>query len=445
MIDCCYNRINLHNLPEEGQVDSEKIGSASEHLQLLERLIDICSRLSAMPDQETFLQSIIKAAAELTGCELASILELDEGGGSLHFLALPWGHRDALNPIRIPLQDSIAGWVFQNEKPAKIPDVSAEPRHFKGADLAAGFTTRTLMAVPIIYQGEKLGVLEAVNKEGPAHYTEEDLIVLETLASQAAVAIQNWRLQGRVQLAQDQISQLDRMKNDFIAIASHELRTPLGLILGHATYLREVIQPELRPQVDTIVQSAMRLKEIIESTARMDNAQRGLASLNPHPVAIRQLIEEVLVNFQKEAQEKKVSLRADLGEDELLVDGDPSKIGIALSNLVKNAITFTDPGGHVVILAIPTPGYVKVSVIDDGIGIPPGDLPRIFERFYQSESHLTRKHGGMGLGLSVARVLIEIHGGHIWVESEQGKGSNFTFMLPVNADQAGAASHVPTS
>jgi two-component system sensor histidine kinase VicK len=119
-----------------------------------------------------------------------------------------------------------------------------------------------------------------------------------------------------------------------------------------------------------------------------------------------------------------------------------SKISIALSNLVKNGITFTDAGGTVFIVAEQIPGYVKVSVIDDGIGIPTRDLPHVFERFYQVESHLTRKHGGMGLGLSVAKVMIELHGGRIWAESVEGKGSNFTFILPIDSGQADAGSRV---
>jgi signal transduction histidine kinase len=118
------------------------------------------------------------------------------------------------------------------------------------------------------------------------------------------------------------------------------------------------------------------------------------------------------------------------------------KISIALSNLVKNAIMFTNEGGHVFVQVEQVPGYVKISVIDDGIGIPPADLNRIFERFYQVESHLTRKHGGMGLGLSVSKVMVEMHGGKILAESVEGKGSNFTILLPMNQAQVNAAQKV---
>ena len=130
------------------------------------------------------------------------------------------------------------------------------------------------------------------------------------------------------------------------------------------------------------------------------------------------------------------------GRVELLVEGDASKISIALSNVVRNALDFNNPGGHVSILAGQIPGFVKISVIDDGIGIPAKDLPHVFERFYQVESHLTRRHGGMGLGLSVAKVMTELHGGRISAESVEGQGSNFTILLPVNPEQATPAGRV---
>jgi signal transduction histidine kinase len=126
----------------------------------------------------------------------------------------------------------------------------------------------------------------------------------------------------------------------------------------------------------------------------------------------------------------------------LVVEGEEGKIAIILSNLIKNALAFTDPGGHIAVAAERVPGYVKVTVVDDGIGIPVSDLPRIFERFYQVEGHLTRKHGGMGLGLSVAKAMVEMHGGRISVESAEGKGSIFTVLLPVNRSQATAAEKV---
>jgi len=416
--------------------------SSTDRTRLLERLLEISRTLSASLDLEPFLHSLIAAASELTGSEAASILELEEGGEQLRFLALPWFHRDVLKSVKVPLRSSLAGWVHEHGQPVIIPDVAAEPRHFKGVDLASEFTTRSLVAVPITYQGQKLGVLEVINKTSQANYTEEDLTILETLASQAAIAIQNTHLMNKLQKTQDGISQLDRMKSDFIGIASHELRTPLGLILGHATFLREIIPADYHDQMDIIVRNSIRLKEIIDSIANMDNAQRGMASIRAHTVSIKRVVEEVMDSFHQEAQKKRITMHSDLGQNELLVQGDASKISIALSNMVQNAILFSNPDGRVYIVAELIPGYVKISVIDDGIGIPSKDLPHVFERFYQVESHLTRKHNGMGLGLSVAKVMIEMHGGRIWAESIENKGSNFTFILPASSGQVDAANRV---
>jgi len=419
--------------------------SSTRRIHVMERLLEISRTLSASLELEPFLHSLIAAACELARCETASILKPEEGGEQLSFVTMPWFHRDLLKSVKVPMGASVAGWVFKNGQPAVVPDVAVEPRHFKGADKAADYITHSLMAVPITFQGEKLGVLEVVNKTNKAHYTEEDLTILETLASQAANAIQNTRLVNEVKKSQEQLDRLDLMKSDFIAITSHELRTPLGLILGHATFLREATPPEYHAQLDTIVHNAMRLKEIIDSLTNMDNAQRGTASLRARLVSIKRIVEDVMNSLNQDAQKKNIAMNANLGQSDLLVEGDVAKISIAITNVVKNALDFTNPGGHVTIVAEQIPGFVKVSIIDDGIGIPANDLAHIFERFYQVESHLTRKHGGMGLGLSVAKVMTEIHGGRIWAESMEGKGSNFTFILPVTPGQPDAESQFLTS
>lgn len=415
--------------------------TAAERLKRLERLLEVTRNLSAALDLEPFLQSIVSVACELTESETASILELDESGQALRFLAVPFFHRDVLRGVQVPLEGSVAGWTIQNAQPLIVPDAAADKRHFKEADRHSGFSTRNLLAVPILFRGQPVGALEAVNKAG-VHYTEDDLTILETLASLAALSLRNHALEQRIRTFHDEMAELDRLKNNFIAITSHELRTPLGLILGHATFLREQLEGVHHDQLDTIIRNATRLKDIIENLANVDNYETGAARVRQRSVSMARIVEEVVESYRPDAEKKGVILRADVGKHELPVEADGGKIAIALGNLVKNAIIFTDKGGHVFVTAEPVPGYVKVSVVDDGIGIPSKDLPRIFERFFQVESHLTRRHGGMGLGLSVAKVMIEMHGGRIWAESVEGKGSNFTFLLPVNSDQASAAQRV---
>jgi signal transduction histidine kinase len=170
----------------------------------------------------------------------------------------------------------------------------------------------------------------------------------------------------------------------------------------------------------------------------VDNYETGGASLRSRKISVNRIAEDVAASFRDMAVQKGVALKVtnERGQD-LLVDADGSKIAIVLSNLVKNALTFTNDGGRVTVRTGLDSGCVKVVVEDDGVGIPAKDLPHVFERFYQVESHLTRKHGGMGLGLSVARVMIELHGGRIWAESTEGKGSKFTFLLPLEPKKDG--------
>lgn len=405
---------------------------SDEQLLRLQRLLDLARALGTVPALEPYLQTVMSAARELTGSAQASLLEFNEVDGSLRFLAAPSEFREALRGAQVPADGSAAGKVYREGEPLHIPDMKADSRYFSALDFALAFETRSLLAVPLLVRGKPIGVLEAVNKNN-AHYTEEDVTILVTLAALAASAVHAAGLERRAEASFSELTDLDRLKSDFIAITSHELRTPLGVILGHATFLRELLGDENREQVDVIIKSASRLKEIVESLGNMDNQDEGGARLRPGMVSLIQVIQEVVAAFSDMASSRNITLKSRLGTDDLNVEGDEAKVSVALSNLVKNAILFTDDGGHVIILGQRLPGFVKVSVVDDGIGIPAKDLPHVFERFYQAESHLTRRHGGMGLGLSVAKAMIDMHGGRIWAESSEGAGSTFSFLLPLKA------------
>ncbi len=414
----------------------------NERVYRLNRLLDLTRNLSAAQDLKSFLQSVVLTACELTFSEAASILKCEAEGDQLVFIASLSSQQEALKQARVPIQGSAAGWVFRNLRPRVIHEAARDKGHFKEVDRLTGTKTHCLLAVPLAYRSAPIGVLETINKIGDAHYTEEDVAILETLAALAASAIHEQELQEAVNASGRQVAALDRLKSDFIAITSHELRTPLGLILGHATFLRELVGKEYHEQLDAIIRNAARLKEIVENLASVDNYQSGAARVRQRTVSMARLVQESAESFQPEALRKGVQIHIEVGAASLPVEGEAGKIEIALNNLIKNAVTFTDRGGHVFVKAEAIPGYVKVSVIDDGVGIPAKELPRIFERFFQVESHLTRKHGGMGLGLSVAKAMIEMHGGRIWAESVEGHGSNFTFLLPMDPSQASAAEKV---
>jgi signal transduction histidine kinase len=409
--------------------------ATNERIDHLERLLEVVRGLTTAPDLESFLQTVINESTEMTNSELSSILEYDETADELRFLAAHWFQRDVLRPVGVPLEGSAAGWVYRRGQPLIIQDVKVDQRHFKVVDRVTKHETYSLVAVPLIVRGEVVGVLEALNKKDHAHYTEEDLTILETLAALAAQAIQNANLQRKVRTTGIELAELERLKTDFIAIASHELRTPLGIILGHATFLRELAGEEYAEQLDMIIRNATKLKTIVENLSDVDNIQSGASRVRTQAVSLTKIIEEVVATFQEEARSRGISLKFEGAPSPFHLEADGVKLSIALSNLVKNALQFTESGGHVIVSVQEESGYDKVTVADDGIGIPARDLPRVFERFFQVETHLTRRYGGMGLGLAVAKAMVELHGGRIWAESEEGKGSKFIFLVPTTQTQ----------
>lgn len=412
---------------------------SSERASKLERLPVVIREFRSASDTEELLQRLTTAAIDLTGSASASVLEFDESSNSLRFVAVPWFWQQLLKDFSVPVDKSIAGWVFANNKLQIVQDVNKDPRHYKVVDQLSNFTTFSLLAVPMAYKGKTIGVLEVVNKGDNAHYTEDDATILEILALYAAMILWNSGLERQIQNARNEFTELDRMKSNFIAITSHELRTPLGLILGHATFLREMISEEHREPMDIIIRNATRLKEIIESLTDVGNYEAGAARLRQNFISIPYIIREVVSSFQDMAASKNITLEEDIRDEDLQVEADANKITVAVSNLIRNALTFTNEGGQVQVTVELVTGHVQVSVKDNGIGIPVSDLGRVFDRFFQVESHLTRRHTGMGLGLSVARSMIELHGGRIWVESVEGKGSAFSFLLPLRPSQAGPA------
>jgi signal transduction histidine kinase len=417
--------------------------TSSGREQQLERLLEIGRTLSSTLDLPELLQAIVDVACELTQSEATSILLYDPAISGLRFEAAPGFQRDSLSKVIVPLKSSVAGWIFTHARPLMISNASSDPRVFRDVDRTLDFQTRSLLGVPLVFKQEAIGVIEAVNKVGGGHYTEDDLRILETLGAQAAIAIQNARLLARLQQVNAELMRLDRMKSDFIAIASHELRTPLGLVLGHATFLKDLVPEEYKEQMDVVVRSSLRLKTIVEDLSTIAHKEEGQSRVRRAEFSMSDLIQEVVGRFQEAANEKNIELGVDLPQgDKMILQGDKEKIDIALANLVRNALTFTDAGGQVGVKVESVGGYVKVFVVDTGIGIPANDIDKVFERFFQVESHLTRKHGGMGLGLSIAKAMVELHHGQIWCESKEGVGSLFCFMLPTDEKQASAAAKV---
>jgi len=284
--------------------------------------------------------------------------------------------------------------------------------------------------------GEALMDLGYVERRALDHAITEQIIQLRNALEDANRNLEN-RVRDRtaeLQEALRKLSELNQLKANFVANISHELRTPLTHIKGYLELLDASVLGELneeqRSAVDVSRRASARLENLVENLIMFSVAARGEMTLKLIPVAIEVLIDQASASPRAKAEEKDVTLRLDIPSTLPLVKADPEKIKWVISQLMDNAVKFTDAGGQVTLSIQPeTDKLVMVSVIDTGIGISPEGLKELFQPFHQLDGSATRRFGGTGMGLALAREIIEAHGSVIEVESTEGKGSTFRFPL----------------
>jgi two-component system phosphate regulon sensor histidine kinase PhoR len=229
-----------------------------------------------------------------------------------------------------------------------------------------------------------------------------------------------------------ELKKTERVRKDFVANVSHELRTPLTSIKGFVEALRDgaINDPEKSLQFLSIIsQHADRMNKIVTDLLQLSRIESKDFILKIEPFLVKELLDEVFSTLKSSSEEKSQILEISLPSPDLKIYADRHWITQALTNLVDNAIKYTPEKGKIKIEAKDKGESVEISVIDNGIGIPQKDLPRIFERFYRVDKGRSRESGGTGLGLSIVRHIIEAHGGKVEVKSQEGKGSEFSFRL----------------
>jgi signal transduction histidine kinase len=409
-----------------------------QRISQLARIVEVSLTLNSTLDPEQLLQFIIKTASDLLDCENASIMLYDEKRGELFFAASAESDPKQLAAIPVPLEGSVAGTIFRENRPLIISNAQTDPRHYAQVGQQINFQTRTLLGVPMRIRSRVTGVLEALNKRS-GEFTADDIDLLSVIASQAAVAIQNARLIQALQKAYDELSRVDKLKSDFISIASHELRTPLGVLLGYATFLQEDSQGQASEMAGKVLNSALKLRELVEAMTNLNLIQVGSTRIDLMPVAVQQILQDAYKEIQISAEAKNQKLELSLPGKALIVQADADKLKLVFANLLNNAVRFTQPEGAIHVSAYPMHNEAWVEIRDNGVGIPASELENIFKEFYQVENHMTRRVGGLGLGLSIARGIVKLHNGRIWAESPgKGKGATFRVVLP----SAGATSRL---
>jgi signal transduction histidine kinase len=404
-----------------------------QEIRRLNQLVEVSLVINSTLELRPLLSIIMDHAADITGAKEASVMLYDRTTDQLRFVATSATSTvsEELLNILVPLEGSLAGKILREGQPIMRDDLSDDPLHFRDADAQSGFETRSLLGVPMRYRDEPIGVLEAVNKiEG--FWTDTDRRNMIVLASQAAVAIRNAQMVEQLQRAYDELDQLDKLKNDFISIASHELRTPLSVILGYASFLKEDARGEVSAHASAVLNSALRMRTLIEDMTNLRYLKLGEAELTKEHIPLAAIFQAAQGDVEDTVEAKNHTLDVRLPDMSTVVVVDRIKLGMAIINLLNNAIKFTPSGGQITLSHERKPNAIWIMVSDTGVGIPHDQLERIFEEFHQVEDHMTRRHGGMGLGLSIARALVEAHGGRLWAESEgPGLGSTFYISLPV--------------
>jgi signal transduction histidine kinase len=396
----------------------------------LARLVEVGRELNSATNLNVLLKLIISEAASLTGAEAASILLFDANSRELRFKATSGEMPPGLADMPVSISNSIAGAIWQANEPLIVDDVAADSRWDPQVDRAIDFRTRSILGVPMHDVSRPVGVLEAINKRSGV-FTAEDVATLVILADLAGVAVEKARLIGRLRLAYRKLNELDRLKSDFIALASHELRTPLGVILGYVSYLREEAGPGMADQLDTVLQAAMRLRQLIQDMLNLHYVDAGETRLKSKEFDLVQLTCQAVAQRSDLASLRGQTLRTRLPDTSLLVYADEAMLEVVLSNLLANAFKFTSDAGNIEVSAHRVENEAWLAVADDGIGIAADQLERIFDRFYQVEPHMRRSYGGMGLGLAIVKELVTLNHGRVWAESEPGCGSSFHVVLPL--------------
>lgn len=401
---------------------------------ILTRLAEVSNILNSTLQQDALLAHLMDAAAEIAGAEAASVLLWNTTTRELYFAATTSSEAQMkLLGRPVPHEGSIAGLALRENRIVQVDNVADEPQHYNKLDEEFRFSTQSVLAIPMTSKEKLIGVLEVVNNKYGRLWTEEDHNYLSILAAQAAVAIEVAQLISALKKANEELSQIDKLKNDFIAIASHELRTPLGVILGYASFLKETTSDEVNEHASKVLSSALQLRRIIEDLTNLRYLKEGQAEIYLENVPLASLIEDVNRDIATLAEARMHTLEIRVPQESPTMYIDRIRTGMAITNVLNNALRFTPPGGRITVQAdVRTRDEIWISVTDTGIGISENHLDRIFDEFYQVEDHMTRAHNGLGIGLSIARALIRAQNGRIWATSPGlGQGSTFTIALPL--------------
>ncbi|OGR96609.1 MAG: hypothetical protein A2V88_01780 [Elusimicrobia bacterium RBG_16_66_12] len=403
-------------------------------------LHDVASALSQAGRHSSSLGAIVAIVAKALEADLVAFMVLDETSGELVTQPGAYGveGEDLLYRISLKDEGSSSVRVFKTRKPFVTGDAQNDPGAI--ASYAKLWSIHSLMAVPLVVEDHVLGVMRVGSRRKNV-FAEEQLALVRAVAEEAAILVETAMLNRRLSETAEQLATLNRMKDEFVSTVSHEFKTPLTTITG---FLSVMLDGETGPVTEQQVKflqiaksAAKRLAGLVSDLLDLSRLESG-ARMDLRPLNLAELVTQSVENHQPLAAE---------GDKTIVWSPDPSLpaavaderwLGLVVDNLVSNALKFTRPRGRVRLETQDKGEFLMVSVSDDGIGIPPEDREKVFERFHRASNRAEVNAPGTGLGLAIAREVIAKHGGKIWLDSDLGKGTTFHFVVPAARDEAAA-------
>ncbi len=419
-----------------------------EETRALEALNRTAIALSSTLDIQTLLQTVTDAATRVCGAEFGAFFYnvRDENGDAYQLFTLSGAPRAAFEKFGHPRATPMFAPTFNGEGIIRLDDVMADPRYgqwppHKGMP-KGHLPVRSYLAVPVRSRtGDILGGLFFGHPEtGVFNYRAERLVA--GIAAQAAAAIDNARLYEAAtraaeneRIARAQAEEASKQKDDFLATLSHELRTPLNAILGWAQILRrsaDKFDATVNQGIEVIERNTRLQAQLIDDLLDMSRITSGKMQLDVQPLMPMTFLQAAIDTVQPAADAKKIRLVKTFDLAAGPISGDPRRLQQVMWNLLSNAIKFTPKDGRVQVVLERVNSHIEISVADTGIGMKPEFLPNVFGRFQQADASITRRHGGLGLGLSIVKHLVELHGGTVHVHSPgENQGTTFSVHLPV--------------
>ncbi|HTF90514.1 MAG TPA: PAS domain S-box protein, partial [Planctomycetota bacterium] len=435
--------------------DVHEVKRAQEALAEESRLLNLINEtgksIAADLDLETLVQKITDATTQISGAEFGAFFynDRDEAGDSFQLFTLSGADRAVFEGFGQPRATPLFSPTFHGQESVRSDDVQLDERYGKWGGMPLGhLPVRSYLATAVVSRnGEVIGGL-FFGHSTPGVFTERVERIITGIAAQAAVAIDNARLYERVKRAAEDRQELleaersaraeservNFMKDEFLATLSHELRTPLNAIVGWSQVLRMRghADPEVLEGLSVIDRNARVQAQLIEDLLDMSRIISGKVRLDVQRVDVQDVVRAAIASVRHSADSKSIRIQVVLDPQAGPVRGDPSRLQQCFWNLLSNAIKFTPKGGRVQVSLARVNSQVEIAVVDNGQGIDPQFLPHVFERFRQADGTTTRFHGGLGLGLSIVKSIIELHGGSVHAHSAGlGQGATFTIELPV--------------